>query len=315
MRIGFLSLMLIATLFGSSFWYGYVDRTCKVPIAYKIGDVDERFGTSKEEIKRIAEKAEVIWEGALGKELFIYDESSSFPINLVFDERQENADKEAELREDLEAKEGMSESVGAQYERLITEFRTLKKKYEGRVVAYEELLQEYNEEVTKWNDNGGAPESVLKDLKESEKSLKGEQGALEGLSEKLNTIVAELNRMGARGNTLIKDYNTIVEEYNEQFSDAHEFTQGDYVQDAINIYQFDSEDELTLVLAHEFGHALSLGHVENEASIMFRTMGTQTLEAGISTEDTIEFTRVCNKGTAVTAFIRVLSGLFQLLPF
>ncbi len=309
MRLGLLVLLLIATLFGSGFWYNQIDTVCKVPVRYRIGEVDSRFGTSEEEVKRIAEQAEAIWESEPSTELFVYDAEAKLPINLVFDERQENAELEAELREDLQAKEGMSESVGAQYEKLINEFRTLKKQYESRVVTYESSLKDYNSEVADWNSKGGAPEPVLNTLRESETSLKEEQTALEKLADKLNTIVNELNRIGARGNTLIGDYNTIVDEYNERFSEGHEFTQGDYKREAINIYQFDSEDELTIVLAHEFGHALALDHVENERSIMYRTMGAQEREEGITPEDKAELERVCDEVSSFVKLLRFLASL------
>jgi predicted Zn-dependent protease len=311
MRLGILLLVLVATLFGSGFWYNKIDAVCRTPITYRIGNVDSRFGTSPEEIHRIALTAEGIWEDRLKTDLFVYDENGRVPINLVFDERQQNADLEAELREDLEAKEGMSETVAAQYERLIAEFRSLKKQYESRVVAYEKTLNAYNKEVTDWNNRGGAPEPVLKDLKEEEEDLRTEQEALQTLSGKLNKIVADLNRIGARGNALIKDYNTIVEEYNTRFSDTHEFAQGDYGNNAINIYQFDSEDELAIVLAHEMGHALSLDHVTNERSIMYHNMGKQSVEEGLTEEDLAEYNRMCEKPEGLSMVFRIAGNMAE----
>ena len=310
MRLGILILLLIATLFGSGFWYSYIDTTCRAPVHYYIGEVDDRFGTSREEVRRILQNAEAMWEEPLSTELFVYDENGTLPVNFIFDERQENADLEAELREDLAAKEGMSESVAQQYERLIGEFRILKKQYESRVVAYEASLRDYNSEVTQWNGRGGAPEPVLNDLRETEASLKEEQGALETLAKKLNALADELNRIGARGNSLITDYNTIVEEYNEQFSTVREFAQGDFTHDVINIYQFDSEDELIIVLAHEFGHALSLDHVSNESSIMYYLLGAQEVDLGTTPEDAAEYARVCGQKSKISSFFRFVRGLF-----
>jgi DNA repair exonuclease SbcCD ATPase subunit len=308
MRLGILILILIATVFGSTYWYAFFDTQCRAPIAYRIGSVDPKFNTTKEELIRIAAKAEGVWEGQLGEELFIYDEQADFPINLVFDERQAQADKEAELREDLQAKEGMSESVSKQYENLIAEFRKLKKEYESRVVSYESKLAAYNNTVTEWNAKGGAPPEVIAELETKEATLKKEQKDLNTRAEKLNKLTTQLNSIGARGNSLITDYNEIVEEYNKEFSESHEFTQGDYTHRDINIYQFNSEDELTIVLAHEFGHALSLDHVENEESIMYHHMKAQRLGKGISPEDRAEYTRVC-------ADKNLLRDMLKMIPF
>ncbi len=307
MRLSILLLVLVATLFGGGFWSQYIDTTCRTPVYYHVGTVDERFGASKEEIQRIAGNAAALWEDALHTDLFVYsDTEEGVPINLIFDERQEESEREAELRADLEAKEGMSESVASQYETLIAKFRTLKKEYESRVVAYEATLQKYNAEVTKWNNDGGAPEEIAKELQQKSSALSKEQDALQKLAGELNAIAENLNTIGARGNALITDYNSIVEKYNDAFSDAREFAQGDYADKVINIYQYDSEEELTIVLAHEFGHALSLGHVEGEESIMYYLMGKQTSAAGIQTSDIAEYTNVCRE----KSIFERIAGLF-----
>ena len=310
MRLGSLMLIFVATLFGSAYWYAESSTVCRAPVHYRIGDIDSRFNTTSKELIALAMEAEALWEAPLAQELFVYDEDpSSLPINLVFDERQAKADLETEIKEDLDAKQGMSESVATQYESLIAEFRTLKKKYEARVVTYEKKLGEYNVEVADWNSKGGAPQSEIEKLQVQEKELIKEQEILEVQAKKLNTLASQLNDIGARGNSLITDYNKIVEKYNDQFSEAHEFTQGENTQEAINIYQFNSSDELTLVLAHEFGHSLSLDHVENETSIMYHLMGAQKIDKGITNEDRTEFERVCTEGGFVAKMLRFVRSL------
>lgn len=311
MRFSSTILLVVAIIFGGIFWYDRLLIACDTPIQYRVGDVDERFGTSVDEVKRIAKNAEVMWENHLSAELFVYSESEdSLPINLIFDERQENAIHEAELRADLEAKEGMSESVAREYERLIAEFRALTKTYESRVVAYEASLKKYNSEVEEWNSKGGAPQHVVDTLRENEAALKEEQNELQALAVQINAIVSGLNRIGAKGNKLITDYNTIVDAYNREFSAAREFAQGDYTHDAINVYQFNSEEELTLVFAHEFGHALSLGHVANEASLMYHLMGEQSTKNGLTNEDVEEFRRVCEERPFFERVLRAIKIFF-----
>lgn len=309
MRLTFLLILLVATVFGSGYWYQAFDGVCDLPIQYRVGEVDPRFGTDREELKRIAGNAEKLWEEGTGKELFVYDEQSDFPINLVFDERQENADIEAELREDLEAKQGMSSDVAQKYDRLIAEFRKLRRDYESRVLSYETKLTTYNREVAEWNDRGGAPKDVADELRDDAGDLRTEQDELQALAKTLNALVSELNALGARANTLIKDYNTVVEEYNERVHETGEFTQGDYTQDAVNVYQFNSEDELTIVLAHEFGHALRIAHVGNEESVMYPLMEAQKLSLGLSPEDLAGFTSVCAEAESLPQMLRFVRSL------
>lgn len=311
MRLSILSLALIAAICGGFFWYGQLNLSCDVPIRYRIGTIDPRFKIEPEEAMRLLRGAEAVWEEALGAELFVYDENGKLPVNFIFDERQKRSNEEDKLREDLEIKEGMSESVAEQYDALIDEFETLKKQYESRTVTYEKNLKEYNDEVSDWNNQGGAPEDVRKDLEGRAAKLKKEQAELEVFGKRLNGIIDELNRIGARGNSLITDYNTTVEEYNDRFGHTDEFAQGDYTPTAINIYEFDSEEELVIVLAHELGHALGIGHIEGDGSIMYHNMGEQSLESGITTQDREGYARVCVERGPFTSALRSMRAFFR----
>lgn len=311
MRIGILSLALGAALCGGLFWYGHMDVSCDAPIRYRIGVIDPRFGLTEAEAAEIVHTAEAVWETPLSAELFIYDEDADLPINFVFDERQERSNDEQKLREALENKEGMSESVAEQYDALVEEFEELKEQYESRAAAYDADLKKYNKEVSEWNDRGGAPQDVRDELSRRAEELKEEQKELETFAKRLNSIIDEINRIGARGNSLIADYNTTVAAYNDQFAHTDEFAQGDYTGDAINIYEFETKEELTIVVAHELGHALSLDHTEGEDSIMYREMGEQSLKKGITTEDRAEYARLCTDRGAITSIMRWIRAFFR----
>jgi seryl-tRNA synthetase len=165
--------------------------------------------------------------------------------------------------------------------------------YADRVEAYERKLNAYNEEVEKYNEQGGAPEEAYESLSERKKQLNKEQAELNNLASELNKLVAEINNIGDRGNNLINTYNQGVSVYNETFGESHEFTQGDYSNSTIKIYTFEDKQELKLVLVHELGHALSLGHVEGEGSMMHYLIGEQPRDAVLSEADLAEFNRVC----------------------
>jgi hypothetical protein len=90
-------------------------------------------------------------------------------------------------------------------------------------------------------------------------------------------------------NLRINQKNDLVDEYNQTFSGERKFTQGAYEWNqsgkTIQVFQFNSLDELKLVLAHEVGHALGLDHVENPSSIMHYLMGNQKVYGLSLTED------------------------------
>ena len=290
-------LLIVAVLFGTGYWYFEANAVCDVPIAYRIGSIDPRFNLTREEVQAAISTAESLWEDATGRNLFTFDETAKLSINFVFDDRQAEANAEHRLREELENKEGLSDRVREEYVELLDQYEGLKNLYEIRSDQYSERLLAHNNEVARWNDAGGAPQDIYQNLTARQQELATEQKELNNIAHQLNQLVQQMNAIGAEGNSLISEYNQTVEKYNERFEEAREFTQGDYQGDVINIYQFDSPEELDIVLAHEFGHALSLDHVEGEESVMYHFMEAQTLEEGITPFDLSEFENVCGEDT------------------
>lgn len=297
---------MVAVTFGSGYWYYTANAVCDVPVAYRIGNIDPSFSISEDQVRTALSSAESLWEDATGRNLFTYDEEATLLVNFVFDERQEESNAEHELRDELDEKGTVSDSIRSEYTKLLDQYEALKNSYDTRARQYEERLRDYNEEVAEWNEKGGAPREAYELLEETKRTLGSEQKELNTVAYQLNQMVQKINAIGAQGNKVVSDYNEIVETYNERFNEAREFTQGDYQGDMINIYQYDSFDELVVVLAHEFGHALSLPHVENGDSVMYHYMDTQTSEKGVSAEDLEAFLEVC--GTEDRTWWSVLRG-------
>lgn len=269
---------------------------CFRPITYRIGTIDASFAIAQDEVLRLTRAAERMWEDASGKDLFVYDEAGDLVINFVYDNRQQFAEHEATLRQELDDRKDVSDSVRDQYETLLNSYGALQESYQQQSAGYEVRLRAYNAEVAKWNEEGGAPEAVFADLEARQVALGAEQTELNTIARKLNGLVQEMNALSAKGNSVITDYNEIVDQYNERFTEEHEFTQGDYRSNIINIYQYDSFDELQIVLAHEMGHALLLDHVDGEESIMYHLMEAQSLETGITEADMAALTARCGAG-------------------
>ena len=98
-----------------------------------------------------------------------------------------------------------------------------------------------------------------------------------------------------RINGFAHSFNREVSIYNATFGKGRIFDQGEYDGKGINIYQFDNEDDLRLVIAHEFGHALTIDHVEDKYSIMYPIIGKQDAENPIpSQEDITALQERCN---------------------
>jgi len=288
-----LMLLIMLGLAGGYAYYNVVYSVCRTPVKYDIGDIDPRFKLSRDEARAAINDAESIWEDATGKNLFSYTEGSAFKIHFIYDNRQETTNEVHTVQSDLEEKAATSESIREQYSALRDQYESLKATYVKESKEYEVRLKSHNDEVEEWNKKGGAPEDVFERLTADKNALNTEHTALNKRADTMNSLARQINALGEKGSSVITDYNNEVQIFNSQFGDGEEFTQGDFEGNKINIYQYDSGRELRLVLAHEFGHSLSLGHVENPKSIMYRLMEGQQAEMTLSAEDMAEFKAVC----------------------
>ena len=317
MRIRYL-LLLVVTLFGSGIYFYITNPVpCETPLAYTIGDFDVRFNISKVEAKQAIAEAEAAWETITGRELFIYQDSATFPVNFIFDDRQERTITEEAERTALDRKEVTSAEIAAEYATLRAEYTALETTYKNKTAVYEKNLAAFNAKVEKNNQAGGAPPVVFAELQREEKTMQTEAGALQKLSNQLADIATSINNLSERGNQVIAQYNTGVHTYNHDFGQPNEFTQGDYQGDKINIYTFSSTLELKKVLVHELGHALGIGHVEGSSSMMYYLMADQPDSLAVSTEDRQAFHSVCEDQLGLVQlparFVRSFITQFKLL--
>lgn len=292
MRVALIAILLL--IIAGTSWYSYQEifLRCQTPITYRVTMPDERFGISHEEAIRHVAQAVAVWEEGVGEDLFVYDPEGTLTVNFIYDARQRLTDTESELRDILDQKESLTQSLREEYEKLVAEYSELHEVYEEGVAAYEERLADYNEEVASWNDKGGATPEVYDRLNEEKDALDAQNEILRTQAEELNEMIEEINDLGQEGNAATDDYNQNINAYNN-LNHSREFTQGDYQNRVINIYQFKDALELQVVLAHELGHALSLGHVENEHSIMHYLMEEQHEELALTPEDIAAYEAVC----------------------
>lgn len=290
-------LLIVAVVFASVYFYRTVSARCNIPVVYHVGDIASQFDLSPQEARAVLSEAEAVWEDATGLNLFTYEDNEGLPVNFIYDERQAETNAEMVLREQLEERQHLSEEISEEHEQLLEQYQELEELYEEKVAAYESRLDAHNAEVEHWNDEGGAPEDVYEKLQEQQRTLGREQRTINDLADQLNRLAKEINNLGERGNVIVSAYNNVVNVYNNRFNQEREFTQGDYQGTSINIYQYESREELVTVLTHELGHALSLDHVEKAESFMYFLMGEQSLEAGLTPEDIAEFEAVCNPGS------------------
>ena len=298
-----LTLTLVGVL-GVSSWYSATAAICPVPLPYRVGELDPRFGADRAAAETAVAEAAAVWEDATGRELFRADPEADFAIEFIFDERQERARSEAEFRAALDAKQARNAELAVTLTELTSEYDDLRDSYRSRVRAYEQRLAAYNEEVATYNEDGGAPPAEYTRLEAEQSALDAEAAALEETARELNQLANEINDISEQGNQLVESYNRDVSEYNERFSDGGAFTQGEFQGDRIAIYKFTNMTELRQVMAHEFGHALGIEHVEDPRSVMYYLLEEQPADPTLTEADIAAFQAVCGTGEEWSHWLR-----------
>ena len=221
---------------------------CDKPISYSIGFVDKRFNIKADELKSNIANAANVWNKAEGKQLFIYEPEGKLQINMVYDQRQALTTQINKLEGQLQdGKQALQPQID-QYNSLLADFKS--------------RLESLNEQIDYWNSRGGAPPDEYDKLVQKQQDLQKEADNLNSLAQKLNLQTTSYNRQVVNLNKTIETFNADLEKKPEE---------GLYIagEKRIEIYFNSNQNELEHTIAHEMGHALTLGHNNNPDSIMY----------------------------------------------
>ncbi|MDP3402603.1 MAG: matrixin family metalloprotease, partial [bacterium] len=144
-----------------------------------------------------------------------------------------------------------------------------------------------------WNAKGGAPPAAYEELEAKKRELERRKKTLDAGVATLNSLIAAIQERVTQLNVLADQTNEKVNTYNKTL--GHDFDQGNYVEDEagrrITIFTFEDRMELKRVLAHEFGHALGIGHLEDPGAIMYSyNIGNELV---LTAEDVAALKEVC----------------------
>ena len=284
---------------------GGSDVPCAVPLAWRIARVDPRFGVSAPEAEAVVQDAARLWEEATGRRLFARDPEGGFPIRLVYDERQELLLE----REDRErAIDSLRWRLGAERDALMARsgvHATAAAAHVDRATDLERRVAEHNATVRRWNELGNVPESRGVALASAGDALQREQDVLAAERSALEAQQASLSETEARLNQRLHEHQLSTEELAAAFPPSS-VEAGEYrelvtrvdgrlesVSREIRLYRFASGADLRLLVAHELGHALGLGHTEDPSGVMHASAVADQPVARLAATDVALFTSVC----------------------
>lgn len=252
--------------------YVYIS-VCSRPITYKIGSIDSRFNLSEDQLLDYVKISTQIWNEPIGKTLFSYDQTNqkSLVINLVFDKRQQLSSQINNLQNQLDQKkEDLTPKV---------------KEYEQKVAEFKKRLADLNSQIEEWNAKGGAPQDVYD-------RLKMEQNELSSQADQLNQMARDLNLSTQSYNVDVNNLNQTINIFDQALQKKPEEGLFDPNLNKIDIYFNNDKNELIHTLAHEFGHALGIGHNQNPSSIMYPFSSKKITP---TQDDISDLNQVCNQ--------------------
>ncbi|MDQ5962382.1 MAG: hypothetical protein QG653_189 [Patescibacteria group bacterium] len=291
-----LTIVLTLSLIAVSFLFFSSPKACSEPITVSLSPtIDSRFNMARSTIVTNLQDAIQLWNDVLPEtELLRFVETDGdVAISFVYDERQRTTIQNERLKRQIAEQKN-------QLTTLKTSLSTTQETYEARsqeiqtkTSVYLKHVDEYKEKVDAWNEKGGAPAPIYEELKREQLALEVERLNLNNDIANLNKLADTIKNTSGKHNTIVEEVNQKVETINE--TALREFEEGIYDPNTktIVIYEFESPLSLKRVLAHELGHALSVGHVEGKDSIMYPYNDSKTFE--LSESDTKAIKTICEK--------------------
>ena len=251
---------------------------CGRPIAYRLGPVDSRFGLTNDEVLEALRQAESLWGRAMARDLFVHDPRASLTVTLVYDERQQTTQTSQRLWTSMQQAQASHAQVSRSYTEWRETYERRARNYETTYAAYQERAAAYNAQMQQWGARGGVPREQQAGLEAERSRLQAMRSELETERMAIESLAGTVRTLAEKGNALAEAHNRDVMTFNSRYGAPRQFHKGEFDGREITVFEFHDMRDFTLLLAHELGHALGLGHVDDPTAIMHAVGGEQAVE-------------------------------------
>ncbi len=261
--------------------HGEADRwnVCQMELTYSIGAIDSRFSISEQDVRKSMDAAIDLWAGAVETLRIRHSPHGDIVVNFVYDDRQQMTQSEKRLMNEIESLGSSIDRLQDEYNRYYERIEALSDRHRLLVDRINLVTGGLNEWVENRNQDGGLTHGDLEYFEDQSRSIGELQRQEADMRNNLNALIQAFNPVSDRLNREIDEMNRRIDEYNQNFAGKFSFSSGKYEgrvgQGVITIYHHVNEQHRLLLLAHELGHALGLGHVSNPGSVMYRTIDRQ----------------------------------------
>lgn len=275
----FLSLLVILSISANLWWQNQrqvaqpSQLTCQMPIRWRLATLDSQFKLDQQQALAAIRTAAQAWNQQLGLALFVEDDTSGFPINFIYDERQQQ----------LLAGQRLARNV-KRYDdylaQLASDLKDLQADHQQQLRAFERQ----NRQLTTQLQQG-----VI-----DNKTAQLQQAELQIIADGLNALAQKINDKNQHYNQSVSDRNQLVHEAAPTGNIAEVgllLRTGPLLE--MRIFAYRDHEILVRTLTHEFGHALGIEHLPEATAIMHDMLGAK--QDQLTTADVAAAAKLCEK--------------------
>ncbi len=261
-------------------------QLCQTPVLWRIAQLDPAFALTAEQAEQAAHNAAAQWNAAFDQELFRYDSLDGFPINFRYDERQQQLLQQALFQRNIQR-------YDSTIDRRATSLSQQSDQLQQRQQEFAEQNQQFAADIANFQQQvANANQRNLAALQQQQQQLQQREQQLQQQAQRLNEQQAQLQREHQYLNDTVADRNALLQDHQPLLAAEVGLMEISNGKRSMTIFAYSTSAALQLTIAHEFGHALGLGHTDSSTSIMHYSLNPQ--QQSLTAEDINALRQQCD---------------------